>query len=72
MVVRHLQHRPGVERATRSRRTTSRSTGCPGTAGIEQLRDGEAAGPFLQPGEYQLFGRLDTKVSDPVKLVVMP
>ena len=34
--------------------------------------NGEAAGPFLQPGEYQLFGRLDSKVSDPVKLVVMP
>ncbi|HEY8534730.1 MAG TPA: hypothetical protein VIL44_12840 [Micromonospora sp.] len=34
--------------------------------------DGEAAGPFLEPGEYQLFGRLDTKVSDPVKLVINP
>ncbi|MEV1285990.1 hypothetical protein [Micromonospora sp. NPDC049679] len=32
--------------------------------------NGTAAGPYPQPGEYQLFGRVGSKVSDPVKLTI--
>ncbi|WP_229400937.1 hypothetical protein [Micromonospora okii] len=35
-----------------------------------RCRDGLADGPFPRAGTYQLFGRLDTKVSDPVKLTI--
>lgn len=32
--------------------------------------DGQAAGDYPQPGEYQLFARVGSKVSEPVKLVI--
>jgi hypothetical protein len=32
--------------------------------------NGLASGPYPDPGEYQLFGRLGNKLSDPVKLTI--
>jgi hypothetical protein len=31
---------------------------------------GVAAGPYPEAGEYQLFGRLGTRLSEPVKLTI--
>ena len=31
---------------------------------------GVASGPYPEPGEYQLFARLGTRISDPVKLTI--
>jgi hypothetical protein len=33
--------------------------------------EGLAAGPYPQPGDYQVFGRLGTKLSAPVKLTIV-
>ncbi|MGC4804091.1 hypothetical protein [Micromonospora sp. DT233] len=35
-----------------------------------QCKDGAAAGPFPRSGTYQVFGRLDTKLSAPAKLTI--
>jgi hypothetical protein len=35
-----------------------------------RCENGLANGPYPEPGEYQLFGRLGTKLSDPVKLTI--
>jgi hypothetical protein len=35
-----------------------------------QCRDGLASGAYASPGTYQLFGRLDTKISEPVKFTI--
>ncbi|ASW58045.1 hypothetical protein [Plantactinospora sp. KBS50] len=32
--------------------------------------DGQATGPFVDAGEYQVFGRLGSKLSEPVKLTI--
>ncbi|WP_320067805.1 hypothetical protein [Micromonospora sp. RTGN7] len=35
-----------------------------------QCKDGLASGPFPKAGAYQVFGRLDTKLSEPAKLTI--
>ncbi|MFY1704717.1 MULTISPECIES: hypothetical protein [Micromonospora] len=53
---------PGFERAYRVAWNGRDTTRC---------ADGLAAGPFAKAGSYQLFGRLGTKLSDPVRLTIV-